>query len=155
MSPRLPTPPFNWAAAAAKVRFIEDNWNTRKPVNVALGYTIDSFWRSGVEFLSGRAAIEAFLTRKWARELDYRLIAELWAFAGSRIALRFANEYHDANGTWFRSYGNEHWEVDSDGLIQRRIESFNNHSIQEADRVLRWPLGRRPEDHPELSDFDL
>ncbi|WP_373681170.1 DUF1348 family protein [Bradyrhizobium sp. MOS002] len=155
MSPRLQTPPFNRAAAAAKVRITENNWNSREPLTVALGYTIDSFWRSGAEFLSGRSAIETFLTRKWTRELEYRLIAELWAFTESRIALRFANEYHDIDGKWYRSYGSEHWEVDSDGLIQRRIESFNDHSIQEADRVLRWPLGPRPDDHPELSDFDL
>jgi nuclear transport factor 2 (NTF2) superfamily protein len=155
MSPRLQTPPFNGATAAAKVRITENNWNSRAPLGVALGYTIDSFWRSGVEFLSGRSAIEAFLTRKWAKELEYRLIAELWAFTDSKIALRFANEYHDIDGNWYRSYGSEHWDVDSDGLIQRRIESFNDHSIQEADRVLRWPLGPRPDDHPELSDFDL
>jgi uncharacterized protein len=155
MSPRLPAPPFTWAAAARKVRILEDSWNSRKPKQVALGYTIDSFWRSGAEFLSGRAAIEAFLAKKWAKELEYRLIAELWAFFDDRIALRFSNEYHDVDGNWFRSYGNEHWELDADGLIQRRIESFDSHSIQEADRVLRWPLGRRPDDHPELSDFDL
>jgi nuclear transport factor 2 (NTF2) superfamily protein len=155
MSPALPAPPFTWAAAAGKVRTIEDGWNSRNPANVAQAFTIDSFWRSGVEFLSGRAAIETFLQRKWASELEYRLIAELWAFGDSRIALRFANEYHDTNGRWFRSYGNEHWDVDSDGLIQRRIESFNNHRIEQTDRVLRWPLGRRPDDYPELSDFDF
>ncbi|WP_407179862.1 DUF1348 family protein [Bradyrhizobium sp. STM 3562] len=155
MSPRLPAPPFTWTTAANKVRIIEDHWNSQKPAHVALSYTIDSFWRSGVEFLSGRTAIEAFLTSKWSRQLEYRVIAELWAFAGNRIASRFASEYHDIDGNWFRSYGNEHWEIDSDGLIQRRIESFNNQSIKEADRVLRWPIGRRPEDHPELSDFDL
>lgn len=155
MSPRLPAPPFTWDAAATKVRAIEDSWNSRNPTNVALAFTIDSFWRSGVEFLSGRAAIEKFLEKKWASELEYRLIAELWAFGHSRIAVRFANEYRDINGKWFRSYGNEHWDVDSDGLIQRRVESSNNHVIEETDRVLRWPLGPRPEDYPELSDFDF
>lgn len=155
MSPRLLAPPFTWATAAHKVRKMEDSWNSRNPANMAQAFTIDSFWRSGVEFLSGRAAIETFLERKWACELEYRLIAELWAFGDSRIALRFANEHRDINGRWFRSYGNEHWDVDLDGLIQRRVESFNDHSIEERDRVLRWPLGPRPEDHPELSDFDF
>ncbi len=125
------------------------------PTQVALSYTIDSFWRCGAEFLSGRAAIEAFLICKWSRQLEYRLITELWAFAGNRIASRFASEYRDIDGNWFRSYGNEHWDLESDGLIRRRIESFNDQPITEADRVLRWPLGRRPEEHPELSDFDL
>jgi nuclear transport factor 2 (NTF2) superfamily protein len=155
MSPHLPVPPFTRKAATKKVRSIEDSWNERKPASVALGYTIDSFWRSGIEFFSGRAAVEAFLTLIWTRQLEFRIVNEVWAFTDDRIALRYANEYHDANGNWFRTYGNEHWEVESDGLIRRRIASFNNHPIIEADRVFRWPLGRRPDDHPELSDFDL
>jgi uncharacterized protein len=155
MSPRLPVPPFTWEAATRKVRSIEDSWNSRKPTRVALDYTIDSFWRSGVEFLSGRAAIEALLTLKWTRQLEYRVANEVSAFTGNRIAMRYADEYHDANGNWFRTYGNEHWEVEPDGLIRRRLASFNDHPISEADRIFRWPLGRRPDDHPELGDFDL
>jgi nuclear transport factor 2 (NTF2) superfamily protein len=155
MSPRLPVPPFTLEAATKKVRSIEDSWNDRKPARVALGYTIDSFWRNGIEFFSGRSAIEAFLTLMWTEQLEYRVVNEVWAFTDNRIALRYANEYHDANGNWFRTYGNEHWEVEPDGLICRRIASFNNHRIIEADRVFGWPLGRRPDDHPELNDFDL
>jgi nuclear transport factor 2 (NTF2) superfamily protein len=155
MSPRLPVPPFTWEAATKKVRSIEDSWNDREAARVALGYTIDSFWRSGTEFFSGRAAIETFLTLKWRQELEYRVVNEVWAFTDNRIALRYANEYHDGKGNWFRTYGNEHWEVEPDGLIRRRIASFNSHPIIVADRVFRWPLGRRPDDHPELSDFDL
>lgn len=155
MSPRLPVPPFTWEAAITKVRSIEDSWNGHKPVLVALAYTIDSVWRSGIEFVSGRAAIERFLTLKWTRQLEYRVVNEVWAFTGNRIALRYANEYRDANGNWFRTYGNEQWEVEPDGLIRRRITNFNNHPISEADRIFRWPPGRRPDDHPELSDFDL
>jgi len=155
MSPRLPVPPFTWGAATQKVRSIEDSWNGRKPAHVALRYTIDSVWRNGIEFLSGRAAIEAFLTQIWRQQREYRLVNEVWAFAGNRIALRYASEYHDENGNWIRSYGNEHWEVDPDGLIRRRMANFNNHSISGADRLFRWPLGRRPDDHPELGDFDL
>jgi nuclear transport factor 2 (NTF2) superfamily protein len=155
MSPRLLVPPFTWEAATKKVRSIENSWNDRKPTRVALGYTIDSFWRSGIEFFSGRAAIEAFLKLKWTEQLEYRVVNEVWAFKENRVALRYADEYHDLNGNWFRTYGNEHWEVGPDGLIRRRIASFNNHPIVEADRVFRWPLGRRPGDHPELSDYDL
>jgi nuclear transport factor 2 (NTF2) superfamily protein len=155
MSPRLPVPPFTWESATQKVRSIEDSWNGRKPTHVALRYTIDSVWRNGIEFLSGRAAIEAFLTRIWRQQLEYRLVNEVWAFTGNRIALRYASEYHDENGNWFRSYGNEHLEMDPDGLIRRRMASFNNHLIHGSDRIFRWPLGRRPDDQPELGDFDL
>jgi uncharacterized protein len=155
MSTRLPVLPFTWETATKKVRSIEDSWNDRKPASVALGYTIDSFWRNGIEFFSGRGAIEAFLTLKWTQQLEYRVVNEVWAFTDNRISLRYANEYHDTEGNWFRTYGNEYWEVEPDGLIRRRIASFNDHPIIVADRVFRWPLGRRPDDHPELSDFDL
>jgi nuclear transport factor 2 (NTF2) superfamily protein len=152
---RPPLPPFTRASAVEKVRIAEDNWNTRDPARVAQAYTIDSVWRNRAEFLTGRAAIEAFLTRKWAKELDYRLIKELWAFTDNRIAVRFAYEYHDDSGTWFRAYGNENWEFDADGLMRRRIASINEHPIAENCRALTWPLGRRPDGHPELSDFDF
>jgi uncharacterized protein len=152
---RPPLPPFSWESAVEKVRAIEDSWNSREPVQVALGYTIDSFWRSRVEFLSGRAAIEAFLTRKWASQPEYRFIKELWAVTDNRIAVRFACEYHDDRGRWYRAYGNESWEINPDGLLLRRIASINEHPIAEADRMFLWPLGRRPDDHPELSDFDF
>ncbi|WP_377830970.1 DUF1348 family protein (plasmid) [Bradyrhizobium lupini] len=154
MLPR-PSSPFNREAAAAKVRSVEDSWNSRDPGRVALGYSIDSNWRIRTEFLSGRAAIEEFLGRKWSRELDYRVVTELWAFTGDRIAGRFACEYHDNNGQWFRTYGNGCWEFDQNGLIRRCIESIDKQPIDEADRMFLWPLGRRPDDHPELSDFDL
>ncbi|HEX4209256.1 MAG TPA: nuclear transport factor 2 family protein [Candidatus Binataceae bacterium] len=152
---RPPVPPFTRETAIQKVRLAEDGWNSREPVQVALAYTIDSVWRNRAEFLSGRAAIEAFLARKWSKELDYRLIKELWAFADNRIAVRFAYEYHDDSGTWFRAYGNENWEFDPDGLMRRRIASINEHPIAEPDRVFHWPIGRRPDDHPELSHFDF
>jgi hypothetical protein len=152
---RPPLPPFTRASAIEKVRIAEDNWNTRDPARVATAYTIDSIWRNRAEFLTGRAAIEAFLTRKWAKELDYRLIKELWAFTDNRIAVRFAYEYHDDSGTWFRAYGNENWEFDADGLMRRRIASINEHPIAEKCRTFTWPLGRRPDGHPELSDFDF
>jgi hypothetical protein len=152
---RGPQPPFTQGTAIRKVRVIEDNWNSRDPARVARDYTIDCFWRHCVEFLSGRAAIEVFLARKWAKELDYRLIEELWAFTHNRIAARFACEYRDDSGNWFRAYGNEDWEFDPDGLMQRRIASINEHRIAEADRMFSWPLGRRPDDHPELNDFDF
>jgi nuclear transport factor 2 (NTF2) superfamily protein len=148
---RPPLPPFTEAGAIEKVRLAEDGWNSRDPARVALAYTPDSHWRNRAEFLSGRAAIEAFLARKWARELDYRLVKEVWAFAGNRIAVRFAYEYRDDSGTWFRAYGNENWEFDTDGLMARRIASINEHPIAEAERRFRWPLGRRPDDHPGLS----
>lgn len=148
---RPPLPPFTEQTATAKVRLAEDAWNGRDPAKVALAYTPDSQWRNRAEFLQGRDAIEAFLRRKWARELDYRLIKELWTFAGNRIAVRFAYEFHDDSGTWFRAYGNENWEFDVDGLMRRRIASINEHPIADADRRFHWPLGCRPDDHPGLS----
>jgi len=151
--PRPPLPPFTEATAIEKVRLAEDGWNSRDPAKVALAYTPDSHWRNRAEFLTGRDAIVAFLTRKWTRELDYRLIKELWTFAGNRIAVRFAYEYHDDSFNWFRAYGNENWEFDADGLMRRRIASINEQPITEQDRKFRWPLGRRPDDHPGLSDY--
>lgn len=150
---RPPLPPFTQQSAAEKVRLAEDGWNSRDPARVALAYTADSAWRNRAEFLKGREAIEAFLTRKWSRELDYRLVKELWAHDGNRIAVRFAYEYRDDSGSWFRAYGNENWEFDADGLMRRRIASINEHPIAESDRKFRWPLGRRPDDHPGLSDL--
>jgi nuclear transport factor 2 (NTF2) superfamily protein len=129
----------------------EDAWNSRDPARVALAYTLDSKWRNRAEFVTGRDAIEAFLTRKWAHELDYRLIKEVWVHAGNRIAVRFAYEYHDDSGNWFRAYGNENWQFDADGLMARRIASINERPIREADRKFDWPLGRRPDDYPGLS----
>ena len=152
---RPPLPPFTAETAAEKVRLAEDGWNSRDPARVALAYTPDSRWRNRAEFISGRAAIEAFLTRKWDRELDYRLIKELWAFTGGRIAVRFAYEWHDDSGNWFRSYGNENWEFDGDGLMRWRLASSNDAPIAESDRKYHWPLGRRPDDHPGLSDLGL
>ena len=151
--PRPPLPPFTEATAIEKVRLAEDGWNSRDPAKVALAYTPDSHWRNRAEFLTGRDAIVAFLTRKWTRELDYRLIKELWTFAGNRIAVRFAYEYHDDSFNWFRAYGNENWEFDADGLMRRRIASINEQPITEQDRKFRWPLGRRPDDHPGLRDY--
>ena len=153
MRPTLP--PFDDAAAARKVRLAEDAWNTRDPEKVATAYSADSAWRNRSEFLSGREAIVQFLTRKWTRELDYRLIKELWAFRENRIAVRFAYEWRDDRGHWFRSYGNENWEFDRNGLMARRIASINDLPIHEADRKYRRPLGRRPDDHPGLSDLGL
>lgn len=150
---RPPLPPFTQQSAAEKVRLAEDGWNSRDPGRVALAYTADSAWRNRAEFLRGREAIEAFLTRKWSRELDYRLVKELWAHDGNRIAVRFAYEYRDDSGSWFRAYGNENWEFDADGLMRRRIASINEHPIAESDRKFHWPLGRRPDDHPGLSDL--
>jgi len=152
---RPPLPPFTAETAGAKVRAAEDAWNTRDAAKVALAYTPDSEWRNRAEFLTGRAEIEAFLARKWARELDYRLIKELWAFDGNRIAVRFTYEWHDDAGNWFRSYGNENWEFDADGLMQRRIASINDLPIAEAERKFHWPQGRRPDEHPGLSDLGL
>ena len=152
---RPPFPPFNEETARQKVRMAEDAWNGRDPSKVALAYTPDSTWRNRAEFLDGRAEIEAFLTRKWNRELDYRLIKELWTFGGNRIAVRFAYEDHDDSGKWFRAYGNENWEFDENGLMRRRIASINDLPIAESDRKFRWPLGRRPDDHPGLSDLGL
>ena len=154
-SPRPPLPPFDAESAAKKVRIAEDAWNTRDPDRVSLAYTPDSAWRNRTEFLSGREAIKKFLVRKWNRELDYRLIKELWAFHGNRIAVRFAYEWHDDAGNWFRSYGNENWEFDERGYMRRRIASINDLPIQASDRKFHWPLGRRPDDHPSLSELGL
>ncbi|MEH6690097.1 MAG: nuclear transport factor 2 family protein [Pseudorhizobium pelagicum] len=148
-------PPFTLETATAKVRMAEDGWNSRDPQRVSLVYTPDSRWRNRTDFPMGRAEIVAFLTRKWARELDYRLIKELWTFAENRIAVRFAYEWHDDSGTWFRSYGNENWEFDAEGLMQRRFASINDMPIASGDRKFHWPLGRRPDDHPGLSDLGL
>lgn len=152
---RPPFPPFTFESASEKVRKAEDTWNTRDPSRVALAYTNDSGWRNRAEFLEGREAIVTFLTRKWDRELDYRLIKELWIFGENRIAVRFAYECHDDSGNWFRSYGNENWEFDANGLMRRRIASINDLRISERDRKFHWPLGRRPDDHPSLSDLGL
>ena len=152
---RPPVPPFTEETAAQKVRAAEDGWNSRDPSKVALAYTEDSQWRNRAEFLTGRAEIEAFLTRKWQREQDYRLIKELWTYGDERIAVRFAYEWHDAEGRWFRSYGNENWEFARDGLMQRRIASINDLPIAESERKFHWPQGRRPDDHPSLSDLGL
>jgi len=150
-----PLPPFTPETAAQKARMAEDAWNTRDPVRVALAYTTDSRWRNRAEFLQGRDVIQAFLTRKWARELDYRLIKELWAFRDNRIAVRFAYEWHDDSGQWFRSYGNENWEFDEHGLMRLRIASINDLAIAQTDRRYHWALGRRPDDHPTLSELGL
>ena len=152
---RRPIPPFDRDAATKKVRLAEDAWNSREPEKVAGAYTPDSVWRNRSEFLSGREAIIQFLRRKWTKELDYRLIKELWAFGENRIAVRFAYEWHDDSGNWFRSYGNENWEFDENGLMARRLASINDLPIREADRKYHWPLGRRPDDHPGLSELGL
>ena len=148
-------PPFTRETAIAKVRMAEDAWNSRDPQRVSLAYTEDSRWRNRAEFPTGRAEIVQFLTRKWSRELDYRLIKEMWTFEGNRIAVRFAYEWRDDSGHWFRSYGNENWEFDPAGLMQRRFASINDLPIGETERKYRWPLGRRPDDHPGLSDLGL
>jgi hypothetical protein len=148
-------PPFTRNSAIEKVRLAEDGWNSRDPERVSLAYSPDSRWRNRAEFARGREEIVAFLRRKWARELDYRLIKELWAFEGHRIAVRFAYEWHDDSGHWFRSYGNENWEFADDGLMRFRFASINDLPIKEAERQYRWPLGRRPDDHPGLSDLGL
>ena len=150
-----PLPPFTEDTAREKVRLAEDAWNSRQPEKVALAYTVDSVWRNRAEFLAGREAIVQFLNRKWSREQDYRLIKELWAFQGNRIAVRFAYELHDAAGSWFRAYGNENWEFDEHGFMRRRIASINDFPIAEADRKFFWPLGRRPDNHPDLTEFGL
>jgi uncharacterized protein len=152
---RPPLPPFTRESAIQKVRLAEDAWNTRDPEKVALAYTIDSRWRNRAEFPNGRQEIIQFLKRKWAKELDYRLIKELWAFGGNRIAVRFAYEWHDDSYHWYRSYGNENWEFNDDGLMAQRFASINDLPIQESDRKYHWPLGRRPDDHPGLSDLAL
>jgi len=154
-APRPPLPPFDAEAAAKKVRLAEDAWNARDPEKVALAYSPDSAWRNRAEFLAGRPAIVEFLRRKWARELDYRLIKELWAFHGHRIAVRFAYEWHDDSGHWYRSYGNENWEFDDLGYMRRRIASINDLPIRDGERKYHWPLGRRPDDHPGLSELGL
>ena len=153
--PRPPFPPFSIEAATQKVRLAEDAWNTRTPERVALAYTPHSVWRNRSEFLSGREAIVLFLTRKWNREIDYRLIKELWACHGNRIAVRFAYEWHDDSGNWFRSYGNENWEFDERGFMDRRIASINDLPLQERERKYHWPLGRRPDGHPGLTELGL
>nr|WP_295745582.1 nuclear transport factor 2 family protein [uncultured Acidocella sp.] len=146
-------PPFTEETAIQKVRAAEDGWNTRDPARVALAYTPDSQWRNRAEFPCDRTEIEAFLTRKWRRELDYRLIKELWAFAGNRIAVRFAYEYHDDSGQWFRAYGNENWQFNAEGLMKLRFASINEHPIAAAERKFHWPLGRRPDNHPGLTEL--
>ena len=154
-NPRPPFPPFDAESAAKKVRMAEDAWNTRDSVKVSLAYTPGSTWRNRSEFLSGRDEIVQFLIRKWSKELDYRLIKELWAFHGNRIAVRFAYEWHDDSGSWFRSYGNENWEFNEQGFMQRRIASINDLKIAESERKYRWPLGRRPDEHPGLTELGL
>ena len=152
---RPPLPPFTRETAIQKVRLAEDAWNSRDPEKVSLAYTVDSRWRNRSEFLNGRQDIVAFLQRKWTHELDYRLIKELWAFEGNRIAVRFAYEWHDGSGNWFRSYGNENWEFDDSGLMRLRFASINDLPMKETQRKYRWTLGRRPDDHPGLSDLGL
>ena len=155
METKPPFPPFTAESAALKVRMAEDAWNTRDPARVVLVYTQDTLWRNRVEFPVGRKQVALLLARKWAKELDYRLIKELWAFEGNRIAVRFAYEWHDAAGQWCRSYGNENWEFNELGYMQRRYASINDLPIAEADRQFHWPLGRRPDDHPGLSELGL
>jgi len=155
METKPPLPPFTPETAAQKVRMAEDAWNTRDPDKVVLVYTEDTRWRNRSEFPVGREQVRQFLVRKWAKELDYRLIKELWACAGNRIAVRFAYEWHDDSGQWFRSYGNENWEFDEQGFMMRRFASINDLPIREPERKFRWPLGRRPDDHPGLSDLGL
>ena len=152
---RPPLPPFTRESAILKVRLAEDGWNSRNPEKVALAYTPDSQWRNRAEFVTGREQIVPFLDRKWKKELDYRLIKELWAHEGNRIAVRYAYEWHDDSGNWFRTYGNENWEFDADGLMQRRFACLNDMPIKESERKFFWPLGRRPDDHPSLSDLGL
>lgn len=154
-APRPPLLPFTAQSAAQKARGAEDAWNSRDPARVAAAYTPDSRWRNRAEFFSGREAIAAFLERKWAREHEYRLIKEVWAFEGDRIAVRFAYEWHDEAGAWFRSHGNEQWQFAEDGRMARREASINDVPISEADRLFRWPLGARPADHPGLTELGL
>ena len=150
-----PFPPFTRETAIQKVRAAEDGWNSRDPQRISLAYSVDSQWRNRSEFVTGREQIVEFLTRKWSRELEYRLIKELWAFDGNRIAVRFAYESHDAAGQWYRSYGNENWEFNPDGLMTHRHASINDLAIQESERLYHWPIGRRPDDHASLSDLGL
>lgn len=154
MTPSL-TPPFTLETARAKVRKAEDGWNSRNPEQVALAYTLNSQWRNRAEFITGREEIIKFLTRKWSRELEYRLIKELWAFHEDRIAVRFAYEWHDDSGQWYRSYGNENWEFDQNGIMHHRYASINDLPIKESERRYHWPQGRRPDDHPGLSELGL
>lgn len=155
METRPPIPPFTHESAIEKVRRAEDAWNRQNPVGVSLAYTEDSRWRNRSEFFQGRESIAAFLTRKWEKERDYRLIKELWAFTGDRIAVRFQYEYHDNSGAWFRAHGNEQWEFEANGLMRRREASINDVPIQEEDRKFRWPMGPRPADYPGLTDLGL
>jgi nuclear transport factor 2 (NTF2) superfamily protein len=155
MSTRPPLPPFTRETAIQKVRMAENAWNTRDPEKVSLAYTPDSRWRNRSEFVIGRFDIIAFLARKWSRELDYRLIKELWAFDENRIAVRFAYEFRDDSGNWYRSYGNENWEFDDNGLMRVRLASINDLPIKQCDRKYHWPLGQRPDDHPDLSELGL
>ena len=155
METRPPLPPFTLAGAVQKVRLAEDGWNTRHAAKVAMAYTLDTKWRNRAEFASSRAEDQAFLERKWKKELDYRLIKELWLFGENRIAVRYAYEWHDDAGNWFRSYGNENWEFEANGLMQRRFACINDMPIKESERKFHWPLGRRPDDHPGLSDLGL
>ncbi|NUU68060.1 nuclear transport factor 2 family protein [Enterobacteriaceae bacterium BIT-l23] len=152
---RPPLPPFTSETAITKVRLAEDAWNTRDPDRVALAYTTDTIWRNRNEFIDGRQQVIDFLTRKWQKEREYRLIKELWAFGEERIAVRFAYEWHDEHSNWFRSYGNENWAFDENGLMRQRHASINDLAINEAERLFRWPLGRRPDDHPGLSELGL
>lgn len=152
---RPPLPPFTLETAIEKVRLAEDGWNSRDAAKVALAYSLDTKWRNRAEFANNRTEAQAFLERKWKKEHEYRLIKELWAFDGNRIAVRFAYEWHDDAGNWFRSYGNENWEFDENGLMAHRHASINDLPIREADRLYHWPLGRRPDDHPGLSDLGL
>ena len=154
-NPRPPFPPFNEETAAQKIRMAEDAWNTRDPERVSMAYTPDTIWRNRAEFLVGREAMVEFLTRKWSKELEYRLIKELWAFHGHRIAVRFAYEWHDESGQWFRSYGNENWQFNNQGFMQRRIASINDLPIVESERKFHWPQGRRPDEHPSLTELGL
>ena len=155
MESRPPLPPFTYETAVQKVRAAEDGWNSRNPQKVSMAYTAQSRWRNRAEFISGRAEIAGLLSRKWTRELDYRLIKEIWTFSTNRIAVRFVYEWHDDAGNWFRSYGNENWEFDGNGLMDVRHASINDLPIEEIERKFRWPLGRRPDDHPGLSDLGL
>lgn len=152
---RPPLPPFTRESAIEKVRLAEDGWNTRDAAKVSLAYSLDTRWRNRAEFANGRDEARAFLERKWAKELEYRLIKELWAFTGNRIGVRYAYEWRDDSGNWFRSYGNENWEFNEDGLMVNRYACINDRPIQESERLFRWPLGRRPDDHPGLSDLGL
>ena len=152
---RPPLPPFDKETAIQKVRAAEDGWNSREPAKVALAYTSESIWRNRSKFIQGRDEIEVFLTQKWKKEREYRLIKELWSFTSNRIAVRFAYEWHDVVGNWFRSYGNENWEFDENGLMQRRMASINDLSIDSAERKFHWPLGRRPDHHPSLTELGL